>query len=296
MGKKRLDIKNFKMYKNIVLKVRDDKLTTLSASLAYYFTLATFPALVTIIEIIPFLNIDNFDQLLENFLNNKVPDDSIELISNFLQEVLSQKRPGLLSFTFLGFIWASSQGMDAVIELINHTYDKCKPRNFLRQRFISMTITLIYGLTLLASTILIVANETYIENISAYLNSNYLIRAILIGGNYLFAYSLLTLAFGFIYFIAPTKKPKVKYVIPGSISASLLLVFATLGFNFYISNIGNYSATYGSLGGTILYMIWLYIVGFTILFGAVVNVVIENSKMLNQVNLAKGLGTQANKS
>lgn len=59
---------------------------------------------------------------------------------------------------------------------------------------------------------------------------------------------------------------------------AILLVIASLAFDFYISKFGNYGATYGSLGAVMILMLWLYIAGLVLLIGSEINAVLEHSR------------------
>lgn len=56
------------------------------------------------------------------------------------------------------------------------------------------------------------------------------------------------------------------------------------GFSYYVSNFGNYSATYGSLGGIIVLMVWLFLSGMMIIIGGEVNAILDrnNRRLLSR--------------
>ena len=64
---------------------------------------------------------------------------------------------------------------------------------------------------------------------------------------------------------------------PGSAVALVVWLAMSAGLRYYVSNFGNYSATYGSIGGVILLMLWLYLSGVVLLLGAEVNAEIEHA-------------------
>jgi membrane protein len=77
--------------------------------------------------------------------------------------------------------------------------------------------------------------------------------------------------FTILYWVAPNLKMKCKSAIPGAIFATIGWIITSLGFSFYVSNFGNYTSTYGSIGGIIILMIWLYLSAFIILLGGEIN-------------------------
>jgi membrane protein len=67
-------------------------------------------------------------------------------------------------------------------------------------------------------------------------------------------------------------------VLPGALFATIGWIVVSLGFSFYVNNFGNYSATYGSIGGVIVLMIWLYLSAMIILIGGEVNALRNDQK------------------
>jgi membrane protein len=87
---------------------------------------------------------------------------------------------------------------------------------------------------------------------------------------------LLFLVFGALYFFAPNEKFGCLTVIPGAIFATIGWIAASLVLSFYVSHFGNYNATYGSLGGIIIMMLWFYISGIILIFGGELNAILNN--------------------
>lgn len=75
-----------------------------------------------------------------------------------------------------------------------------------------------------------------------------------------------------------------KSVIPGALFASIVWILGTAAFGLYVSNFANYSKTYGSIGGIIVLMLWLYITGFIIIVGAEINAIINQRRTLKHAD------------
>ena len=86
----------------------------------------------------------------------------------------------------------------------------------------------------------------------------------------------LLLGYALIYFLAPDVRQRFVYITPGSLIGVAMLVVASLGFAWYAQNLGNYAATYGSVGAVIVLMLWLYIAGLSILLGSEINALVEH--------------------
>ena len=90
-------------------------------------------------------------------------------------------------------------------------------------------------------------------------------------------FALVALAIAIVYYFAPDAEQEWVYLTPGSILATLLWLAGSLGFRFYVVNFGNYEATYGTIGGIILLLLWFYISGLVIVIGAELNAEIEHA-------------------
>lgn len=86
-----------------------------------------------------------------------------------------------------------------------------------------------------------------------------------------------------LYRLAPNKKFPFAHVWPGAVAATLLWQLTSLGFSFYVSNFGNYSATYGSLGGVIVLMLWLFLTGLILVIGGEINAIYHQDRTISPV-------------
>jgi membrane protein len=80
-----------------------------------------------------------------------------------------------------------------------------------------------------------------------------------------------------VYFFAPNRHEQWAWVTPGSLLATSLWILISFLFKIYVTNFGDYTATYGAIGGAIVTMLWFYLSGLAILIGAELNSVIEQS-------------------
>jgi membrane protein len=83
---------------------------------------------------------------------------------------------------------------------------------------------------------------------------------------------LVTLGLAVLYRYAPDRdRPQWRWVSPGAVTATVLWIVASIGFTVYVANFNSYDKTYGSLGGVIILLTWLYLSALMVLFGAVIN-------------------------
>jgi membrane protein len=257
-------------------EISDDNVFNGAAALGFYLTLAIFPAIILLMSIIPYLPIDRVDEAIMDLLGQALPAEAYDMVAGVVAEVTSERRGGLLSFGFLGTLWAASTGMYAIMQQLNITYDVKEGRSFLRARVTALVLSLLFGLLVLGAFSLIVLGGV----IQDWIGSRFGFSEALLTFFAVFRWVLIVLAlllgFAMIYRYAPNVEQKFSFVSPGSVFGVFLLIVVSLGFTVYTSNFADYNATYGSIGAVIILMLWLYIAGLVILIGSEINALLEH--------------------
>jgi hypothetical protein len=90
-------------------------------------------------------------------------------------------------------------------------------------------------------------------------------------------FALVTLGVAMIYYYAPDAVQEWIWITPGSLFATTLWLAISLVFKFYVSHFTSYNATYGTIGGVIVLMLWFYLSALAVLVGAELNAEIEHA-------------------
>jgi membrane protein len=264
-------MKKVKAYgKKFIEQFQKDNVPILSAAQAYYYFLSIFPLIVVCFALIPYFNINPQDAV--TFIGNVLPSEIASVFEENIVSLVDTQRGGLLTVGIIGALWSSSAGINAFIKSTNEAYHVEETRNFLVVRLISLGLTLGMIVTLVVAILVPVFGDvilSFVSSIVGFSGAMEILLQIL-----RWAVSLLAIT-GFLlilYRFAPNKRIPFKYIFPGALTASILWLLISLGFSFYVSNFSNYSATYGSLGGIIVLMIWFFLTGMVLMIGAVVNV------------------------
>jgi len=264
--------KYFNYWQKVLSKIKTEQVSVGAAALAYYLSTATLPAIFCLLGVLPFLPFEGTGDFLLDTLRTQLPGEIGHQIVNIISEIIKEKKPGLLTLGFLAALWATSSGMMAIIQQLNYAYNTTKKRGWLSKRLKGVSLTLLFGAVVTISCIAQIYINTQNEYLILILNFNNLLTTII---NYLFTFVFIIFLFASLYYLAPAGKRKFKYITPGSIIGTLLFVLVTISFDFYISNFAVYNKTYGSAGGVVAYMLWLYLSGYVLLLGAEINGVIE---------------------
>lgn len=246
-----------------------------AAALAYYLTLAVFPALILLMTTVPFLPIENLEQAIMKWFEQALPQQAYSIVEQVVRDVLTDRRGGLLSFGLLGSIWITSIGMYAVMRQLNSTYRVEESRSFLRAWGTALLLSFLFGSLLLSAFSLIVLGGVVEGWLGQHFGFSDLLVSMFSAFRWFIIVAAMLLGFALIYHLGPAVKPKFHFVTSGSLIGVIVLIIASLLFSFYTRNFAAYDAIYGSIGAIIVLMIWLYIVGFVVLLGSKINAILE---------------------
>jgi len=246
----------------------------LSAQLAYFFLLSLFPFLLFLITLLGYLPINEISFM--DFIATYAPAEIMDLLNANIRQLVNNQNTGLLSVGIIGTLWSASNGVNAITKAFNRAYAVQENRSFFFSRLIAIALTIAMIIVIGIALLLPVFGKTigiYIFSLFG-LSDNFLniwnaLRWII--SSIVLFIVLLTL-----YKLAPHSVVKIKYALWGTLFATIGWQLVSLAFSYYVNTLGNYSATYGSLGAVIILMIWFYISGMIIITGGVINAVIQN--------------------
>lgn len=266
--------------KELYKRITNDDYFGLSAQLAYFFLLSLFPLLLFSITLMGYLPLDQ--DILLNLLSSVAPAESMDFISTNLAEIVNNQNTGILSFSIIGTLWSASNGVNAITRALNQAYQVEENRSF----FIGRIIAIIMTVSMIAVIVVAILLQVLGRTIGIYLFSLFGLTEDFIKLWEMLRWSISSLvfftAFLFLYKFAPNHKVYFKEAAVGAVFATLCWQIVSYGFSHFVNTLGNYSATYGSLGAVIILMIWFYISGFIIILGGVINAILENYKQIQK--------------
>jgi len=263
-------------FRDLKNEMSEDNVSTGAAALAYYLTLAIFPSMIFLLTLIPYLPIENLDREVMSWIGQALPGETAEMFSGVVTDITRNKRGGLLSLGLLGTLWAAQNGTYAVIQQLNIAYDVKEGRRFFKVRGAALGLTLLLGILMVSACALAVIGGTVQDWAGTTFGLGDFTQTAFTVFRWSVIVAALFTAFAVTYYFGPDVEQDFKFITPGSIGGVTILVGATLLFRFYVTNFGNYSATYGSIGAVIVLMLWLYITGLVMLIGSEINALYEH--------------------
>ena len=281
------DKKAFTFFDKLIYRVLDHDTLSYGGSLTYFLILSIFPFLISLINAINFSGILDPEYLYG--LLDVLPGEIQEIIRNFLNELHMSSSGSFLTISFVAGLFTASTAVFKLMKIINQSYGFVESRGFLAQRLMALFFTLALILMIFLLVLTQIFGQIIYVKVMSYLgieNSSF-DKIWSIAKNAIpLAYMLVT--FVLLYKFSPSKSREnmitIKSVLPGSIFATLGLIIASSGFNFYVSSFGKYSITYGSLGGIIVFLIWLYLLSTITLVGAEINSTLYSMRNFKSLN------------
>lgn len=278
----------------LLAKAKQDDLLNGAAAIAFYFTLAIFPAMIVVMAVIPYLPLLRVDEAIMGMLRQALPGNAADIFTEVVHEVTSRPRGGLLSAGLAGSLWVTSTGMLAVMRQLNRSYGVAESRGFLRGRATAVGLSLLFGALVIVCFSLVVLGEQLQVWVVARLDDEAAFDWLFVVLRWALILFGLLLAFSIVDQLAPNRSQRFRLLTGGSLTGVLILVCSSAAFPWYANHFGSFGATYGSIGAVILLMLWLFSLGLAILLCAQVNQILSSAASRGEdegADLPRGLST-----
>ncbi|MBA2792480.1 MAG: YihY/virulence factor BrkB family protein [Thermoleophilaceae bacterium] len=261
---------------------QSDQVTDLAAALTYYGVLALFPAVVALVSLVGlFGDPRSVTETLTEIVRDLGPSTAANTFAGPIESLTSNRETAglLLVVGIAGALYSASGYVGAFIRASNRIYGVEEGRPFWKLRPLQLAVTLGMAVVLAVVVTAFVISGPLAEAVG---------KAVGLGDTAVQVYGLakwpvlLGVVLGMLavlYYIAPNVKlPGFKWITPGSLLALGVWVIASLGFAFYVSNFGSYDKTYGTLGGVISFLVWLWLTNIAVLLGVELNAELERAR------------------
>jgi membrane protein len=184
---------------------------------------------------------------------------------------------GLLSFGIFAALWTAASALRVIIDTLNRAYGVQDRRPCWQVWGLALLFTLGLPLFLLGAMGLLVFGPQLGGWIVAQIGLGALFQALWNMLRWLVILGLLIVALAPVYSWAPDVAHAWRWITPGSVFAILAMLLTSLGFSYYVTNVGSYDATYGSIGAVMVLLTWMYLTGLFLLVGGEINAAIAHA-------------------
>jgi len=259
----------------------DDRLLATAAGVVFFGLLAVFPAITALVSFYGLYADPSAIGANLQTLSLMLPEGSFQIVQDQIARVLDKGGVALGGTFLFGLalaIWSANAGVKAVIDALNVAYEVREERGFIRLNLLSLAFTIGGIVALLVMVSAVVAFPLALDHLGLPPGS----RAIVSLARWPLLLLVLLTALGILYRFGPSRRPpQWKWLVIGTLVAALLWIAGSAALSWYLSNFGNYNATYGSLGAAIGLMMWMWMSAIVVLFGAELNSEIERQAAIN---------------
>lgn len=272
--------------------VLDNNIFLVAGGVTYAVLLALFPGLAALVSLYGLLLDPAQVEHQIDALSSVLPPASVQMISDQLHKLVTASTNTLsisAAVALLFALWSASRGMSGLISALNMAYQQKETRSFLRFNLLAIGLTMIM---LVGGTFTIALVGVLPAAIQALGLGSFAKWVLILQWPLLMAVVVVGLAV--LYRYAPNReKARWRWVSPGAVVATVLWIMGSIGFSVYVAHFSSYDKTYGSLGGVVIMLTWLYLSAFVALFGAVINAQSERQTVHDTTDgMPKPLGTR----
>ena len=258
--------------KRLYQRYMDDDVGMLAAAATYYLILALVPFMIFLFNIILFVAASQIDTVLRYM--QYLPGDVPATLAPVVTDIIEQRSTTVLSIGLLLALWSSSKGIDTLIRATDIAFQTGKNvQSYIRIKTKSILFTLLIVGTMLASLGITVFGNLIVKTFMGVLGLTQEFLFFWRIGTYLIPFVAMILVLAVFYRYAPRfveheGRTPWSHTLTSAAIVTTIWVAMTAAYGFYVSNIANMGATYGSLVGLMILFIWLNLTSLIFIMGA----------------------------
>lgn len=258
--------------------IYEGRITSRAASISYSFFIALFPGIIFLFSLIAYIPIEDLDKEVFWLFSVILPPDTYEATKSTIDDILVHKRPDLLSIGFLFALVFATNGINALLSNFGSTIHRLENRGFLKQQLASAGLTIVLSIIFIIGIVLIIFSSDVLNSLFGYFNLEEVSSVLIDTVRYLLMICLTLLSIAIMYNVGPSKGREWKFISPGAILATILILVTSFGFSYYISNFSQYNKLYGSIGTLLVILLWIYVNALLLIIGFELNASIASAK------------------
>ncbi len=247
-------------------------LTDNAAALTYYSVLSIFPGLIVLVSLLGVVGSESSIEGLLRIADDLGSSSAVDTLRSPIENIVngsSSAAGTALVIGVLAALWSASGYIGAFIRTANEIHDVEEERPFYKLRPLQLLMTLVMTIAVAVILIALVLTGPLATAIGEEIGLGDEALAIWSIAKWPLLFVAVVCVIGLLYRFSPdTRSEGLRWVLPGSLVATVLWLVASAGFSFYVANFGSYSSTYGSLAGGIVLLLWLWLTNVAVVFGA----------------------------
>ena len=257
----------------------DDHLLQWAAALAFFGVISLFPALLTLVSLLGLIGSSAVEPLIDN-VGELAPGPGRDIALDALRSI-EASRDGASVGLVVGLgaaLWSASGYVGAFIPASNVVWEVDEGRPVWKKLLVRVSLTIVLLLLIAVTALSVVLTGPIAYEVGNVFGIGATAVDVWQLAKWPFLMVVVMVLLAILYWASPNvRHPGWRWVTPGSIVAVVLWIVASLGFTWYIANFGSFNATYGSIGGVLVFLLWVWLTNIAVLLGAEFNAEIERA-------------------
>ncbi|WP_224491028.1 YihY/virulence factor BrkB family protein [Robertkochia flava] len=249
-----------------------------ASAISFSFFMALFPFLLFILNLLPYVPIDNFQADFLNLIESLLPPKTVNYFDNIIEDIVNNQRGGLLSSVFFLSVFLMANGINAIFDGFESSYHVDINRKMVRQYLVSMGVAVLLSFIILIAVVVFIYLQ-YLRIVEVE-DTDGGVVGIQLGKAFFFVFISYIIT-ATLYYFGTAEGKKTRFFSPGALLTTVLLVITTYLFGIYIENFALYNELYGSIGGLLILMLYIWLNSNLLLLGFELNAALRSLKRKN---------------
>jgi membrane protein len=261
----------------------EDHLLQWAAALTFFAVISLFPALLAMVSLLGVVGTSAIEPLITN-VSELAPGAARDIALGALESI--ERSAGgsgpAFAFALLIALWSASAYVGAFIPAANIVWEVEEARPIWKRLVVRLALTVVLMLLTVATALSVVLTGPIARELGNVLGLGEQAVDAWALAKWPFLALVMMLLLAILYWASPNvRHPGWRWVTPGSVLAVALWIAASLAFTMYVANFSSYNATYGAIGGVLVFLLWLWLTNIAILLGAELNAEIERARAID---------------
>lgn len=268
-----------------VKEFKEDKLQHWAAALTYYAVLSMFPALLVMVALVGlFANPDTVTRFLTDVVGALGPETAVDTFKGPIESITANR--GAAGFVAIvgvvSALWSASGYVGAFMAASNTVYEVEEGRPFWKLKPLQLFVTFVCISLVAVTALALVVSGPLATAVGDAVGLGDAAVTAWQFGKWPIMLLLVVVILHVLYFVSPNAQVRKKWVSPGAVLTLVVWIVASVGFAFYVANFGSYNKTYGTMGGVVVFLLWLWITNIAVLLGVEFNAEIERTQEMKR--------------
>lgn len=249
-----------------------------ASSIAFSFFMALFPFALFILNLIPYIPIEGFQEDFLQFVEEGVPPNTYDAIANIINDILHNSHSGLLSTGFILSIFLMANGLSGILGGFESSRHVLIKRGFFHQYIVALGMSLLLSVLLIVTIAAIVVFEVFIQKTIFHDVLNEYVSFIILG-RYAFVILMILVTISILFKFGTKREKDRAFISVGSVFTTILIILDSYIFGIWVLKFSKYNELYGSIGTLLILMFYIWINSAILLLGFELNATINKLKI-----------------